>query len=230
MSGPASDNDYYELRMYEMIQARMEGMHDIMGRVTPPLFARHGFRRPLALWEGFAGPIAPIYGYLIRWSNLDDRMRAWGNFYSDPEWLAAMTANYEGEQRVERAHICFMRASPVWAKFRGAGDAELDGRYELRRYDLSGLDGWQAAEDLSADLVLLERNGGRVLGVFDVILGSFSPQTVVFVAWPGAMTMRQQAIATQNSTAALQFDSYMLRPARYGIARENFAAHPEIAV
>lgn len=230
MSGPASDNDYYELRMYEMIQSRMEGMHDIMGRVTPPLFARHGFRRPLALWEGYAGPIAPIYGYLIRWSNLDDRMRAWGNFYSDPEWLAAMTANYGGEQRVERAHICFMRASPVWARFRGAGEAELDGQYELRRYDLSGGNDRHASEILSADLAGLERNGGRVLGVFDVILGSFSPQTVVFLAWPLDMSMHRQAAAMLTGTAALPFDSYMLRPARYGIARENFAAHPEIAV
>jgi NIPSNAP len=224
----SSDGDYYELRLYEMAQARLADFHDLMGRQVPPLFARHGVSRPLALWEGFAGPIYPLYGYLLRWSNLDDRMRAWGNFYSDPEWIAAMTANYAGEQRVESAHISFMRASPIWGRFRQEGAAEVDGMYELRRYNFAGQGAEESSAILSDSLFLLEGRGARILGVFDAIIGCRCPQTVAFIAWPNDPGVRRRGLAAElaNDSSDLPRDSFLLRPARYGLARENFASHP----
>ncbi|MCV0394870.1 MAG: NIPSNAP family protein [Rhizobiaceae bacterium] len=214
---------YYELRLYEMRQARLSAFHDLMGRQVPPLFARHGVSPPLALWEGHAGPFAPLYGYLLRWSNLDERMRAWGAFYSDSDWIAAMTQNYAGQQRVERAHISFMKAAPLWERFRPATDAEVDGIYELRRYDLRGLPK-EASSSAIGDALDADRDGGgKVMGVFEPVIGTFAPQIVTFVARADECLGAGDLSGGTAFRALPPFDSFLLRPPDYGKAREGFA-------
>ncbi|MEO8296364.1 MAG: NIPSNAP family protein [Burkholderiales bacterium] len=214
---PATDRGpYYELRLYEMVQGRMAHFHDLMGRRVPPLFARHGFTPPLGIWESHAGPVVPLYAYLLRWPSLDARMQAWGRFYSDPEWIEALAANYAGQQRVERAHIAFLRASPLWAGLRSAAVGKAGGRQEMRRYDLRGLDEPTGQATLSAELAALQASGAVVLGVFDMLIGASCPQAVVFLAWP--------ATAAPQPADSLPCDTFLLQPVPYGAAQHNFGS------
>lgn len=223
------DDDFYELRIYETAQARWQGLSQQMGEDVPPLFRRHGFDVPLMHYEGVGGPFGPIYGYLLRWRNLDDRMRAWGAFYSDPEWIAKMTANYQGEQRVERAHIAFMRAAALWARYRGAGSADggglVDGIYELRRHDLSGQDRATAQAQVAGQLDAMQAAGGQILGVFETIIGAPVQRLVSVTAWRDVTGLAAHGAA--DEPAGPPHDAFLLRPAPYGRARPDFAPHPQ---
>lgn len=222
---------YYELRLYEMVQARMPGLTESMGEDVPPLFKRHGLPVPLAQWESFGGPFAPMYGYLLQWDNLDTRMRCWGNFYSDPDFIAALAANYGGEQRLERANISFTCASPIWEKFRSDGASPIDGVYEIRLYDCSAQRLDECRQAVESELRTAQSYRGRVLGVFETILGARAPQIVAFVAhvedaWPGPHHQYPDLSATANACEVPPCDSFVVKPTRYGLARENFVAHP----
>ena len=222
------DELFYELRIYETVQSRLAGLARQRGEDVPPLFRRHGFDVPLMHFAGVGGPFAPIYGYLLRWTNLDARMRAWGAFYSDPEWIAKMTANYAGEQRVERAHIALMRASPLWAGYRSAdgvaaGDL-VEGVYELRRHDLSGQDRAKGEAMVGAQLDAMQAAGGQVLGVFETLIGAPVQRLVSVTAWPDVGTLAAYGAAIEPPGPS--HDAFLLRPTPYGRARADFSPHP----
>lgn len=221
---------YYELRLYEMVQARMQGLTESMGGDVPPLFKRHGLPVPLALWESFGGPFAPMYGYLLQWDNLDERMRCWGDFYSDPDFITALATNYGGEQRLERANISFLCASPIWKMFRSQGGALIDGVYEIRLYDCSARLLGDCRQAIESDLRSTQSDQGRVLGVFETILGAKAPQIVAFIAhdeqvWPGPDHQFTDISAQATAREVPPCDSFVVKPTRYGLARENFAEH-----
>jgi NIPSNAP len=235
-------DEYYELRLYHMLPTRMPDFHDLMSVKVPPIFARNGIAKPLGFWEGFAGPIAPLYAYIIPWRNLDDRMQAWKRFYADPEWTRQLTANYAGQQRLDRSSIFILRPSPVWSQFKTpAAPDPVGGIHEMRIYDLLNHDPNQAHTALAeTDLPFLTARGARVLGVFSTWFGTRMNQAIIILAWPDAATMQRAhqehgadaVIALAHETERRTYgrplfrgtDVYLMRPIPYGIPRANLAS------
>lgn len=234
-------DEYYEFRLYEMVPTRMPDFHALMRDHALRLFARTGVSQPLALWEGYAGPLAPLYSYCLPWRSLDDRMQAWKRFYADPEWVKEMTASYAGRQRVERSNVFILRPSPIWSKWKQPdASGPVEGVHELRFLDVLNQDPSLAHEALSnTDLPFLVNRGAVVLGLFSTWFGTRMNQAVTLLAWPDSSTM-QQANREHRDDAKIGAardaerrahgrpllrgaDVHIMRPLSYGIPRANLA-------
>ena len=236
-------DSYYELRLYQMLPGRMPEFHDLMGAKVPPLFAKHGIPEPLGFWEGYAGPMAPLYAYMLHWSDLDARLDNWKRFYGDPEWQAVMKANYAGQQRLERANVSILRPSPVWQALKEpASDAPVGGVHELRIHDLVNLDPNLAHQSLAEhDLPFFKARGARVLGVFATWFGTRMNQAVTLLAWPDMKIYRAANIAHQTDPGLAAvwkeerdrygrplvrgIDVHLMTPIDYGMPRANLVGH-----
>ncbi len=242
LAPPVRIAEYYELRLYQMHAARMPYFHRLMGTDVPPIFERTGISAPLAHWEGHGGPLSPLYAYILPWRNLDRRMEAWKRFYTDPEWIAKLAANYGGEQRVDRSHVFVLRPSPVWSRFRTEPDAGAVGCvHELRLIDVDNFDPMLSHAALAeTDLPFMTRKGATVLGVFMTWFGTRMNQAVTITAWPDAEALRSASIAYQTDEAVRSArdeerkrhgrplvrgsDVHVLRPTVYGAPLPNLAA------
>jgi hypothetical protein len=235
-------DEYYELRLYHMLPTRMPDFHDLMSNKVPAIFARNGIAKPLGSWECYAGPLAPLYAYMIPWRNLDHRMQAWKRFYADPEWTQQLAANYAGQQRLERSSIFILRPSPVWARFKSPALPEsVGGIHEMRVHDVLNHDPNRAHTALAeTDLPFLTARGAEVLGVFSTWFGTRINQAITILAWPDAASM-QQAYREHTTDAAITsareterrthgrplfrgIDVHIMRPLSYGIPRTNLAS------
>ncbi|MDR5653368.1 NIPSNAP family protein [Ruixingdingia sedimenti] len=238
-------DDYYELRLYEMVPGRTPDLHHRMSVEVPPLFARHGIPRPLAYWDGFAGPINPLYAYLLRWQNLDARMAAWNAFYADPEWIEIRDGSNAGRQMVDTTHIFILRPSPAWEPWRTpAAAGPVGGIHELRLHQVLNDDPARAHAALAEiDLPFLTARGAVVLGVFAGWYGTRLPQAVTLLAWPD-MDTRQRAMDAYDTDPGilaararerddnrrpifLRCDTHLMRPAPYGTAQAGLAPLPD---
>ena len=238
-------DEYYELRLYHMLPGRMPDFHDLMSNKVPAIFARSGIAEPLGFWEGYAGPIAPLFAYIIPWRNLDDRMRAWKRFYADPEWTRELAANYAGQQRLDRSSIFILRPSPVWSGFKTAASSDpVDGIHEMRFHDVLNHDPSRAHTALAEiDIPFLAARGARVLGVFSTWFGTRMNQAITLLAWPNAATMQEAyrehitdaAIVSARETERRTYgrplfrgvDVHIMRPLPYGIPRANLASQAQ---
>jgi len=244
LAPPVVIDEYYELRLYKMIPTRMSEFHDLMGVQVPPIFARHGIAKPLGFWESHGGRLAPLFAYIIPWSNLDARMAAWRRFYADPEWVEKLSANYAGQQRVERSDILILRPSPVWARFKDARvSVPVEGVHELRFDNVLNQDPILAHEALAnVDLPFLVARGAKVLGVFASWFGASLNQVVTILAWPDSTTMlaghqahqtdpgifeaREAERRTHGRPLSRGSDVHIMRPIPYGIPQANLATRP----
>jgi hypothetical protein len=234
-------DEYYELRLYEMIPTRMPDFHELMRDHVPRIFARVGVSTPLALWEGYASPLAPLYAYCLPWRSLDERMRAWKRFYADPEWIDKLSQNYAGMQRVERSNVFILRPSPIWSKWKQPGaSGPIEGVHELRFHDVLNQDPNQAHEALSTiDLPFLTARGAIVLGLFATWFGARMNQAVTLLAWPDSATMQsayrehrddEKILAARDAERRAHgrpllrgADIHIMRPLPYGIPHANLA-------
>lgn len=248
LAPPVTIDEYYELRLYQMIPTRLPVFHELLRDHVPPLWARNGVPAPLGVWEGHAGPMAPLYAYILPWRSLDERMAAWGRFYADPDWQAALAENYAGRQRVERSNVFILRPSPAWTEVTepAAAPRPVDGVHEMRVLDLLNQAPPKAHAALAeTDLPFLKMQGAEVLGVFATWYGTRMNQAVVFLAWPDAETMRRghdahmrapeiqavrEAERRANGRPLLRgTDVHVLRPLPYGVPRTNLAVAPSEA-
>jgi hypothetical protein len=168
-------------------------------------------------------------------------MTAWKRFYADPEWMETLSANYAGQQRVERSDILILRPSPVWARFKDTrADGPVEGVHELRFDDVLNQDPNLAHEAwANVDLPFLTARGGDVLGVFASWFGSRLNQIVTILAWPNSATMLAAHRAHQIDPAIVEAreserrahgrplsrgsDTHIMRPLPYGVPHANLA-------
>lgn len=243
LAPPVVIDTYYELRLYQMIPGRMPDFHKLMGEHVPALFEKNGLQRPLATWEGYAGPLAPLYAYILPWRSLDDRMTAWKRFYADPEWQARLAENYGGAQRVERSSVFILRPSPAWAAVQEPDDGQpVGGIHEIRMYDVWNQDPNRVHASLAdTDLPFLKKSGARVLGVFATWFGTRMNQAVTILAWPDARTLEAANVAYHNDREILRVrdeerrtfgqplvratDIHIVRPVEYSRPRPNLASY-----
>jgi hypothetical protein len=244
LSTTPEDQDYYELRLYRCTPGRMPDLHHRMGYELPPLFARHGVVRPLAYWEGYAGAGAPLYVYMLRWRDLDERFRAFGAFYNDPEWAAQRDASNAGEHMVERVDLALMRPAAIWSEFKQSHEpVEVGGIHELRLQQLDTRNVPASYRALAeVDMPHLKAHGAQILGIFSMWFGSRTPQAVYLLAWRDFQAREAAAAAHEQDrdvhearrAEARRYggslfgacDSHVLQPARYGVPRSNLSEQP----
>lgn len=238
------NQDYFELRLYQCAPGRLQDLHHRMSREVPPLFARNGVVRPIAYWEAFGGPMTPLYAYMLRWQNLDERMAAFGRFYADPGWHKCRAESAAGREMVERIHVFFLRASPAWERLADpAGTGPVGGLHELRFLHVRGSDLARATAAIGeVELPFLQRRGATVLGVFNTWIGTRLPQLSTLVAWPTpeARSKALHELDADPEVARLRAverqllgrptftggETYLMRPAPYGTAQANLAPLP----
>lgn len=230
---------FYELRLYRCEPGRIPDLHQRMGYDVKPLFARHGVRQPLAYWSGIDGPMAPLYAYLLRWDDLDERMAAFGAFYQDPEWHEQRERSNAGRQMVERIDVYFMSASAAWNQNREAVIGEIGGIHELRiQHVLNGKTDAAAKSLSECEFPFIERHGGTVLGAFDLRIGPQCPKAIQILAWKdeAARLLAWRAYDEDSDIAQMRREERRkygrplfgattvcaIHPAPYGIAKANF--------
>lgn len=208
-------SSYYELRLYRMLPTRMPDFHDLLGVQVPPLFRKCGISRPLGFWESYAGPYAPLFGYILPWDSLDARMEAWTRFYADPAWQQKLAANYAGAQRVDQPSVLVLRPSSQWPQFQGREPVrEVGGVHEMRFYDIDAVG---SDEALGERIAFARERGATVLCLLDAWIGLPLGRRVVFLAWPdeaGRLSTRAaESEAFPNDTPRTQ----VMRPIEYGV-------------
>ena len=234
---------FYELRLYRCEPGRIPDLHTRMGDTVKPLFARHGVVQPLAYWSGVDGPMAPLYAYLLRWEDLDQRMAAFEGFYGDPDWHQQREDSNAGRQMVERIDVYFLSASSAWKQDSADSSRAVGGIHELRLQRVLSNQA-QAASDALADcdLPFFEAQGGEVLGAFDMRIGPRCPQAVQIIAWESetqrlaawAAYDADPAIAERRAAERARFGRPLfeetticaMEPASYGVARAGFGDLP----
>lgn len=232
--------EHIEFRMYDVTPGRLHVEVERMRRVAidpweggPSLFARHGVPRPLVAWTSIAGDRHPLFGYLLRWSSLDERDRAFPGFWGCPEWAEIFRSSNAGHPMVDRIDDWLLAPSPAW-RGRQTPDIPLDGIHELR---INRIAGGQAAAvaDYLAEIELSQTQvlGGAVLGLFDVTIGPEMPAIVSLVAWPDMATQEAAAARLDVEPRVLQqranwrerfgdtlirrVERHLLRPVDYGV-------------
>lgn len=192
--------EYYELRLYEMLPGRLPGFLPLMEETAIPQFAVHGIPRPLAIWQGHAGPMAPLYAYLIRWRSLDERMARWNAFYADPLWSERLGANFADGRRLRRTHVLILRPSHTWASLVDpAVTGPQSGIHELAFHNLDNDNPARGHEAIAqTDLPFLQARGGHVLGTFMTWYGGAMNQAVTVTSWKDAESWRAASVALKS--------------------------------
>jgi hypothetical protein len=76
-----------ELRTYDAAPGRLQALHDRFATFTVAAFARHGFEN-CGYWTEYFGRSGRLV-YIVGFSSLEHRERAWRAFGQDPAWPAA---------------------------------------------------------------------------------------------------------------------------------------------
>lgn len=232
--------EHIEFRMYDVTPGRLHVEVERMRRVAidpweggASLFARHGVPRPLVAWTSIAGDRHPLFGYLLRWSSLDERDRAFPSFWGCPEWAEIFRESNAGHPMVDRIDDWLLAPHAGW-RGGAASDVPLDVVHELRIHRIAGGRAAAVGDYLTGiELPQMEVLGGAVLGLFDVTIGPEMPAMVSLVAWPDVATQEAAAARLDVEPRVLQcraawrerfgdtlirkVERYLLRPVDYGV-------------
>lgn len=182
MTTDSQEDPIHELRLYRIEPGRMQ---DIVGRWQndlKTLFPRHGIR-PIGTWSAFAGAKAPLFVYLMRWRNMQQRTKAFADFVADPAWAEARNRTNAGTELVERYEILFLRAVQAWQEpsAEQAGETPV---FELILQEVAqGQGGAVRNAMIDSATSAWKEAGASVCGVFDIMSGYALPAAAFVVAW-----------------------------------------------
>ncbi len=91
----------YELRTYDAVPGKLPNVNARFRNHTLRLFEKHGIKS-VGYWTYMIGPSNNRLVYLLAWTDLAHRQRAWTAFQSDPEWLAVREETEKDGAIVER--------------------------------------------------------------------------------------------------------------------------------
>jgi hypothetical protein len=89
----------YELRVYRTLPGRMPALLKRFEGATLRIWEKHGIRQA-GFWTTVLGESNNDLTYLIAWDSLGEREKRWGEFASDPEWIAARNESEKDGQIV----------------------------------------------------------------------------------------------------------------------------------
>ena len=108
----------YEIRSYDIVPGRMPAMNARFQNHTMGLFKKHGIE-VVGFWEAMIGA-SNVLHYIVRFSDLGHRERAWAAFGADPEWLRVRAESEKDGPIVARIRNEIWRPSWRWG---GSGRA-----------------------------------------------------------------------------------------------------------
>jgi hypothetical protein len=221
---------HYELRLYEVVQGRMADMHARMRDHLSALFARHGVN-VAGRWSALSGPRLPLFVYLMAWRDWNARETAWGGFYSDPEWPRVRAQTNAGSEMVGQYDILMLKPAVSW---KSGKPGPVGGLHELRIERVAIGQAERVHDFISGKRIpVLEDQGARVLGVFDIACGVQIPAVATFLAWPDEQAQKRGWAAYERSNAVKESlvsglraagrplldrsEVYLLEPAEYAL-------------
>ncbi|MCW1432280.1 NIPSNAP family protein [Novosphingobium sp. JCM 18896] len=172
---------FYELRIYCLAPGRLSDGLRRFDRL-PAIFADCGIRN-LGRWHCAAGPDGPAIAYVMGYRDLVEREEVWGRFYTHPGWHELRADTNDGEELVEKFDLFFLKPNATWHPHRIAASA-LGAIHELRLFTIGV--GQLARANLFLEQALLpavERMGGHVMLLADVVSGPALPALAMITAW-----------------------------------------------
>ncbi len=175
----------YEIRLYAIPPGRIADIEQRMLGDVPPLFAEHGIRA-VGHWTVMAGPDMPAFLYVLQWKDATEREKCWRSFYADPRWSTIRARTNAGSELVERYGLWLMKPSAALERSFLSTIAPAEGEIHemLLQFVAIGQAGAIASHLRETMLPILEKVGGRVLAVLDMVAGPRVPTVAIFVAWP----------------------------------------------
>lgn len=237
-----SESMYYELRMYKACPGRLDDIAYRMGNLLPPIFERSGFQKPIGQWTCMAGPMMPLYVWLLRWNDIEQRKAAYAGLQADPEW-AKIRVQTNGPRPMLIGFNIYMLMQTT------AGEAlpsifpnvkSLEGGiHELRFYEIyPGRDAQALQTMIEVDLPALREAGGITMGVLNMSFGDDMPRLAVFTRWddfaarekglrryaktPAVKTARAAEAAELKTYLLGRYDSWLLQHTSFGIPNPYF--------
>lgn len=190
----------YELRLYTVMPGRMADNHNRFERHLPALFERHGIAN-VGRWTAISGPNAPMFIYMMAYHDLAERERQWAEFYGDEEWWSIRARTNGAEQMVERFDLFFLKPNVIWFADPARANDRLGGIHELLIAEIALGHQAEANAILSETLIpLVERRGGCIMMVADLISGVALPKTAMMVAWPDAAAQHAGRLAIDRDS------------------------------
>ncbi|WP_260410866.1 NIPSNAP family protein [Cohnella xylanilytica] len=103
----------YELRIYTILEGRMDAIQQRFERHTLGIFERLGIK-VADLWIDQTGH--PKLYYVIEYKNMEDRQLKWGTFVQDPEWVEVKRKSEESGPIIEKIEEIFMRRAEFFRR------------------------------------------------------------------------------------------------------------------
>jgi NIPSNAP protein len=98
-----------EVRTYDAMPGRLQAVHDRFATFTVAAFARHGFEN-CGYWTEYFGRSGRLV-YIVGFSSLEHRERAWRAFGQDPAWHAARQESERDGPLIERHGARILRSA-----------------------------------------------------------------------------------------------------------------------
>ena len=219
------------------------------------LFDSFGIPRPLGAWTSIAGRQQPIFGYLLKWDSLDERDRAFPAFWVSPEWAEVRERTNDGHPMVDSIEDWLLAPSAAWDRSGGGSDDRqvcpegigrpegIGGLHEMRIHHCqAGYDAEVTAYLAEIEHRQMEVLGGRILGVFNLLIGPDMPAIISFIAWPDFATQQRAALRLDveprvrarreqwkkdhGVSLIRSVEQTLLRPLDYGLPLSNFGIQP----
>lgn len=191
----------YEMRQYLIDRGRMDDNHDRMENHTPPLLKRHGIN-VVGRWAALAGPRAPMFCYIMEWTDFAEREAAWAAFYGDPEWPRVRAATNAGHEMVQENHLVYMRPNPAFRQEEADSRRRIGGLHQIIVQKTAIGQNAAVADFLGSTYVpRVTAAGAHVIGICDMVSGSAMPAIVTLLAWPDERAWLEGSLAFESDPA-----------------------------
>ena len=205
----------YEVRIYAIPPGREDDIAVRMLSGVPALFRAHGIHA-VAHWAALSGPNLPAFIYVLEWADAAAREAGWARFYADERWWRIRAETNAGTELVDRYGLWLMRPNAAWTPpFIPLSRPDASEVHELLVMGVAIGQAGEVARTLGEELIPgLQRAGGRVLALWDMVAGPVVPTTALIVAWTDTATWAaSRRILGQAQLSVLgRRDSYLLLP------------------
>jgi hypothetical protein len=170
----------WELRHYAIAPGRIADIHARFRDHLPALLARHRIK-VVGRWTANGNTERASFIYVMAYRDLAQREAQWRDFYADPAWPDIRARSNGASDIVRAIDITFLRPLIGWQP--KAPDITIGGIHELVLTRVANGQSAAVGEELRIVEQMLERRGGKVLLIADLVTGSGLPKCAMLVAW-----------------------------------------------